>query len=48
MSDSTPPQRKQMTRIDLVEAESQLVSVLAKSLFDRERFAFVAERSRSA
>ena len=39
---------KQMTRHRFGGAESQLVSVFAKSLFDRERFAFVAERSRSA
>src|SRR6266436_2632694 len=39
---------KQMTRHRFGGAESQLVSVLAKNLFDRERFAFVAERSRSA
>src|SRR5215471_11375729 len=39
---------KQMTGHRFGGAESQLVSVLAKSLLDRERFAFVAERSRSA
>src|SRR5689334_3395342 len=39
---------KQMTRYRFGGAESQLVSVLAKSRFDRERFAFIAERSRSA
>src|SRR5262245_22073921 len=39
---------QQMTRHRFGGAESQLVSVVAKSLFDGERFAFVAERSRSA
>src|SRR5215475_7624855 len=39
---------QQMARHRFGGAESQLVSVLAKSLLDRERFAFVAERSRSA